>query len=129
MLFLLQVSGLVSGQIARSLLLVAGCLLVLAGCGTEWNDPYPSSERGNNKLYTSFSERPKHLDPAIAYSNSEIGFIAQIYEPPLQYHYLKRPYTLIPATLEAMPEIRYFDQAGRSASESTPACVLDKGVG
>src|SRR5574343_1403534 len=106
---------------AWSLLLTALCLPVLVGCGTEWNDPYPSAERGSNRIYTSFSERPKHLDPAISYSNSEIGFIAQIYEPPLQYHYLKRPYKLIPATLEAMPEIRYFDKAGRPASEATPA--------
>ena len=109
-------------------MLAALCLPVLAGCGSEWNDPYPSTERGNNKIYTSFSERPKHLDPAIAYSNSEIGFIAQIYEPPLQYHYLKRPYTLIPATLEAMPEIRYFDQSGRPASESTPADQIGRTV-
>ena len=109
-------------------MLAALCLPVLAGCGSEWNDPYPSTERGNNKIYTSFSERPKHLDPAIAYSNSEIGFIAQIYEPPLQYHYLKRPYTLIPATLEAMPEIRYFDQSGRPASEATPADQIGRTV-
>lgn len=113
---------------AWSLLLTALCLPVLVGCGTEWNDPYPSAERGSNRLYTSFSERPKHLDPAISYSNSEIGFIAQIYEPPLQYHYLKRPYTLIPAALEAMPEIRYFDKAGRPASEATPADQIGRTV-
>lgn len=94
---------------------------LLTGCGSEWNDPYPASERGSNRLYTSFSERPKHLDPAVSYSNSEIGFIAQIYEPPLQYHYLKRPYTLIPATLEAMPQIRFYDKAGRPLTESAPA--------
>lgn len=94
---------------------------LLTGCGSEWNDPYPASERGSNRLYTSFSERPKHLDPAVSYSNSEIGFIAQIYEPPLQYHYLKRPYTLIPATLEAMPQIRFYDKAGRPLTESASA--------
>lgn len=94
---------------------------LLTGCGSEWNDPYPASERGSNRLYTSFSERPKHLDPAVSYSNSEIGFIAQIYEPPLQYHYLKRPYTLIPATLEALPEILFYDKAGRPLAESAPA--------
>ncbi len=33
-------------------------------------------------LYQSFSERPKHLDPATAYSENEYAFIAQIYEPP-----------------------------------------------
>ncbi len=59
-----------------------GTLLILAGCGSEWNDPYPASERGANRLYSAFAERPKHLDPAVSYTDSEIGFIAQIYEPP-----------------------------------------------
>lgn len=102
-------------------LLAMFCLSVLTGCGSELNDPYPVSERGSNRLYTSFSERPKHLDPAVAYSNNEIGFIAQIYEPPLQYHYLKRPYSLIPATLKALPEVRFYDTAGRSLAESAPS--------
>jgi hypothetical protein len=53
---------------------------------------------GQNILYSAFTERPKHLDPVQSYSEDEITFTAQIYEPPLQYHYLKRPYTLIPAT-------------------------------
>ena len=88
-------------------------VLLLAGCGRVWNDPYPASESGQNILYSSFSERPKHLDPAQSYASDEYSFISQIYEPPLQYHYLKRPYTLIPATAAAMPRPRYFDSAGR----------------
>ena len=105
----------------RRICLLLGAVFVLTGCGSEWNDPYPASERGSNRIYTSFSERPKHLDPAISYSNSEIGFIAQIYEPPLQYHYLKRPYVLMPATLDAMPEVQLYDKAGRLIPESAPA--------
>ena len=97
----------------RRICLLLGAVFVLTGCGSEWNDPYPASERGSNRIYTSFSERPKHLDPAISYSNSEIGFIAQIYEPPLQYHYLKRPYVLMPATLDEMPQVALYDKAGR----------------
>jgi len=117
MLFLLKITG----RNLWALLLAALLLPVLTGCGTEWNDPYPSSERGSNRLYTSFSERPKHLDPAIAYSNNEIVFLAQIYEPPLQYHYLKRPYTLIPATLEGQPDVRFYDKTGRPLAESAPS--------
>lgn len=92
------------------------CLLAIlaAGCGAVWNDPYPASERGANILYTAFSDRPKHLDPVQSYSEDEITFTAQIYEPPLQYHYLKRPYTVIPATARAVPEPRYLDARGRS---------------
>ena len=87
--------------------------VVVAGCGPVWNDPYPVAERGQNILYSAFTERPKHLDPVQSYSEDEITFTAQIYEPPLQYHYLKRPYTLIPATAREMPQARLFDAAGR----------------
>ena len=86
----------------------------LAGCsGSSWNDPYPASEDVANIFYSSFSERPKHLDPVQSYSSNEITFTAQIYEPPLQYHYLKRPYTLIPGAAEQVPQPRYFDVRGR----------------
>ena len=87
-------------------------LLILAGCGKLWNDPYPASEAGNNILYSSFSERPKHLDPAQSYTADEYDFIWQVYEPPLQYHYLKRPFTLIPATAAAIPRPRYYSSGG-----------------
>ncbi len=88
------------------------CLLIPA-CSSEQNDPYPASERGLNILYSAFTERPKHLDPAQSYTEDEITFTAQIYEPPLQYHYLKRPYTLIPATSTSVPVARYTDAQGR----------------
>jgi oligopeptide transport system substrate-binding protein len=89
-------------------------LLVPAGCGEAlWNDPYPKQDDKQAVLYMSFAERPKHLDPAVAYSENEYAFIAQIYEPPLQYHYLKRPYQLTPLTLARLPEIRYYDAQGR----------------
>jgi hypothetical protein len=64
-------------------------------------------------LYSSFAERPKHLDPARAYSSNEYTFIAQIYEPPLQYHYLKRPYQLIPLTASQMPQVLYYNADGQ----------------
>jgi ABC-type transport system substrate-binding protein len=79
-------------------------VLLLAGCSEVWNDPYPASERGKNILYSFFPERPKHLDPAQSYASDEAIFTRQIYEPPLQYHYLKRPYQLIPLTAVAIPE-------------------------
>ena len=85
----------------RALLLA---VLLLAGCGEIWNDPYPASERGKNVLYSFFPERPKHLDPAQSYASDESIFTRQIYEPPLQYHYLKRPYQLIPLTAAEIPK-------------------------
>jgi oligopeptide transport system substrate-binding protein len=85
----------------------------VAGCGEgPWNSPYPPEQAGENILYSSFSERPKHLDPAQSYSSNEVVFTAQIYEPPLQYHFLKRPYQLEPLTVTRMPEPAYIDSAG-----------------
>lgn len=78
------------------------------GCSVP-NNPYPKSEQGEAIYYSTFSEEPKHFDPAVSYSSDEYSFIQQIYEPPLEYHYLKRPYELIPLTAEAVPQPQYFN--------------------
>ena len=86
---------------------------MLTACDSEpWNNPHAGGEESLNIVYSSFSERPKHLDPVRSYSSNEYQFLAQIYEPPLQYHYLKRPYTLVPLTAEHLPRVRYLDAAG-----------------
>ena len=86
-----------------------------------WNNPYPRADAEANTLYSSFSERPKHLDPVRSYSSNEYAFIAQIYEPPLQYHYLKRPYQLVPFGAASMPQVTYYDNEGREVSASAPS--------
>ena len=109
-------------------LLCLTLLLALAACGSEENDPYPASERGRNILYAAFTERPKHLDPVQSYTEDEATFTAQIYEPPLQYHYLKRPYTLIPGTADAVPVAKYFDAAGKALPANAPADAVARSV-
>ena len=103
-------------------------VLLLAACGSELNDPYPASERGQNILYSAFTERPKHLDPAQSYTEDESTFTGQIYEPPLQYHYLKRPYTLIPGTAEAVPEPRFYDAQGQLLPPDAPSSAIATSV-
>jgi len=83
--------------------------LLLVGCAEPWNNPYPAAQSDENILYNAFAERPKHLDPVQSYSTNEILFTAQIYQPPLQYHYLKRPFELIPQTATTLPTVRYYD--------------------
>ncbi len=100
-----------------------GLSLCLSACDmTTLNNPYTDANNQQMVLYSSFSERPKHLDPASAYSSNEYTFVAQIYEPPFQYHYLKRPYQLTPLTASKMPEVIYLNQQGErlptTASES-----------
>jgi ABC-type transport system substrate-binding protein len=97
----------------RSLLLALSLLLLTACDGGLWNDPYPADDAGKSILYTAFTERPKHLDPAQAYSENEYEFLAHIYSPPLQYHYLKRPYQLVPLAASEMPSVRYLDKDKR----------------
>ncbi len=99
--------------------------LALAGCGPQpWNSPYPHEDAGRNVLYSSFSERPKHLDPVRAYSENEYAFLAQVYEPPLQYHYLKRPYQLVPLTAESLPQVQHLDADGRPLPPGAPADLI-----
>lgn len=77
---------------------VVGAVAV-AGC----NSPYPEEEEGENILYTTFSEEPKHLDPAQAYSTDEAALMTPIMEPPFEYHFLKRPHVLVPQTATEVP--------------------------
>ena len=111
----------------RPILLLALASL-LAACSGNWNNPYPKSERDAGILYTSFEERPKHLDPARSYSSNEAEFTAQIYEPPLQYDFLKRPYTLIPLTAQAVPRPQYFDAQGKRLPDDAPAEQIERSV-
>ncbi len=97
-------------------------LVPLAACdGGLWNTPYPADDDSKSILYTAFTERPKHLDPAQAYSENEYEFLAHIYAPPLQYHYLKRPYQLVPLAASAMPSVRYLDKQQRPLPDTASA--------
>lgn len=97
--------------------LLISLIFLLSACGKhDWNNPYAAADTGKNILYNVFSERPKHLDPVQSYSSNEIQFTAQIYEPPLQYHYLKRPFVLIPATAKEIPIVKYFDSEDNQLS-------------
>jgi len=102
--------------------------VLLPACGQVWNDPYPAAQRGRNILYSAFTERPKHLDPVQSYSEDEATFLYQIYEPPLQYHYLRRPYTLVPGSAAALPRARLFDAQGRELPADTPAEQVARSV-
>ncbi len=102
-------------------LIFLGLTTLLGACESPWNNPYPGAQRGQNIFYSTFSERPKHLDPVQSYSENEYLFIAQIYTPPLQYHYLKRPYELIPFAAQSMPQPRYFDRSDRELAKDASA--------
>ena len=86
----------------RGLAALAGCLAAL-GCT---NNPYPEADRDKKVLYSSFTEAPKTLDPAVAYTTAEHVITGNVYDTLLEYHYLARPYRLIAGLAAAVPEPR-----------------------
>ena len=94
-------------------------------CADVWNAPYTYAERASSTLFAAYTSPPKHLDSVVSYSADEWAVLSQIVEPPLQYHYLKRPYTLEPLTLTQMPEILYFDAQGRRLKHAKGAAYSE----
>ncbi len=84
--------------------------LLLTACSGPWNDPNPPADPEASTYFSSFVTRPKHLDPVRSYSAEEGLFLDQIYEPPLQYHFLKRPYELEPATAAELPTVSFLNE-------------------
>lgn len=81
----------------RALLLCA----LLPACT---NNPYPDADSERRILYLSYATPPRTLDPAVAYSTADHVVTGPIYDTLLEYHYLQRPYTLIPGLAAAVPE-------------------------
>jgi oligopeptide transport system substrate-binding protein len=107
--------------VPAGLLVIVFAAVLLGACDDQpWNRPYPAEDAASNILYSSFQERPNHLDPAQSYSSNEVTFTGQIYEPPLQYHYLKRPYQLIPLTATAVPAAHYLDADRNPLPDDAP---------
>ena len=93
--------------------------VLLAACGEPpWNNPHPPSPDGLLTYQSVMTPAPpKHLDPAISYASDESLFIMQIYDPPMGYHFLKRPYELLPQALQDIPQVSYLDTDKREVGE------------
>jgi len=100
--------------------------LMLAGCN---NNPLPDDVAASNTLVSAFTEKsPRHLDPTASYWNNETPYTYQIYEPPYGYHYLKRPYTLVPkAAVEVAPP-RYVDKDGQPLPADAPGELIAESI-
>lgn len=106
-----------------------GTLLVsvlLAACSRNpVNSPYEQAQLQENVLYTAFTQRsPKYLDPASSYSGDETPFTYSIYEPLYGYHYLARPYKLVPRAATSIDPPVYFDEQGRSLPDDAPGAQV-----
>lgn len=82
-------------------LLVVGSLTVLALVG--WY--FRPERRVPQNIELALENAVESFDPALAYSDDALSVMAQVLEPLYQYHYLKRPYEIIPLVAEGLPEI------------------------
>lgn len=119
-----------SGTCVVKGVVLAAALLVLAACDRQpVNSPYQDGALAENTLYTTFISRsPKSLDPARSYSSDETPYTYNVYEPLYGYHYLKRPYELIPRTAEAISEPLYFDAQGNPLPADAPGELIAESV-
>jgi len=102
--------------------LVVSAMLLIASCS---NNPYRPDETAESTFFSTFSTPPTKLDPTSAYYSHEGAIIDQIYEPPFTYHYLKRPYELVPMTAVGIPEPVYLGSEGvvLTETDATPERV------
>ncbi len=103
-----------------------GWLALLVGCD---NNPLPSNAAGSNTLFSAVIETsPRHLDPTASYWSNDTPYTYQIYEPLYGYHYLKRPFVLVPKTAQEVVKPEYFDKAGKPLPQDAPGELVAESV-
>lgn len=86
------------------------------------NNPWPDGDAATNTLFSGVIESsPRHLDPTASYWSNDTTFTYQIYEPLYGYHYLKRPFQLVPKAAAAVAKPRYIDKDGKPLPDDAPA--------
>ena len=61
--------------------------------------------KGGAKIFYHYrTSEEKSMDPHKQFDAASSLLVRNLYDTLLQYHYLKRPYTMVPALLEKMPE-------------------------
>ncbi len=112
------------GKPLRRLAWLAAALL--AACN---NNPLPSDLAATNTLVSAVIESsPRHLDPTASYWSNDTPYTYQIYEPPYGYHYLLRPFKLIPKTAQAVATPTYYDKNGQRLPPDAPGELVAESV-
>lgn len=105
---------------ARRALAAPAALLfmLLAACN---NNPWPNDAAASNTLFSAVIESsPRHLDPTASYWSNDTPYTYQIYEPPYGYHYLKRPFVLMPKSAAAVVKPHFVDKNGNALPDDAP---------
>ena len=108
-------------QPARLLRVLCGLLLAAAATSGCNNNPWPDQAAKSNTLYSAVIENsPRHLDPTASYWSNDTPYTYQIYEPLYGYHYLKRPFQLVPKTAAQVVQPYFVDKNGQRLADDAP---------
>ena len=66
---------------------------------------YPEHKPANDVVNLALSNFSKSFDPAIAFNDDSLVLMSQSQESLYQYHYLKRPFEIIPALAAELPRV------------------------
>jgi len=103
-----------------------GICTALAGCG---NSPWPDGSEEANVIRSAMTENtPRHLDPTASYWSNDTLVTYQVYEPPYGYHYLRRPFELVPKSAAEVVKPVYLDKDGKRLPEDAPADQVAESV-
>ncbi|MCX7819785.1 MAG: ABC transporter substrate-binding protein [Kiritimatiellae bacterium] len=103
--------------IAAGAVVIAATGLVLSRCD---NSPHPPEEEGTATLYFAVGAPFNKLDPATSYYSHEAEVVDNVYEPPFEYHHLRRPYQLQPLAAAEMPSPVFRAADGRVLEGDPP---------
>ncbi|HEY8123517.1 MAG TPA: ABC transporter substrate-binding protein [Myxococcota bacterium] len=105
---------------------LAACLALALGCD---NSPWPKGASATNTLFSSIVETtPRHFDPTASYWSNDTLVTYQVYEPLYGYHYLKRPFELVPKAAERVVTPIYLDRDGARLPDDAPADAIAESV-
>lgn len=80
-------------------------LAVFVSLGTITYLKFFKNNSYNNEINLLVENHIENYDPAVVYNDGSLTLIAQVLEPAFQYHYLKRPYEIIPLVAQKMPRV------------------------
>jgi ABC-type transport system substrate-binding protein len=97
---------------------------LIAGCD---NSPRARDAEAQNTIYSAMIENtPRHLDPTASYWSNDTFVTYEVFEPPYGYHYLKRPFQLVPKSAEQVVAPYYLDKDGhRLPSDAPPEQIVE----
>lgn len=86
----------------KKFIILAAFIVTLLGAVLGHKFNFQEKNQTLNLAVNNFS---KSFDPAIAFNDDSLVLMSQSMESLYQYHYLKRPFEVIPALADGMPEI------------------------